>query len=129
MAALIFVNRRGFLAFGAVSVEFVACVNSSIDFRDGPCVMLIIKQCAGAYADDVGVVVGFCNRNLDRANNSVLGHLDAPKRLAMNKVNLPKWNRSLIEEVIEVLESSQSQTAEAISRLSQSRQTDHRTRG
>jgi hypothetical protein len=35
----------------------------------------------------------------------------------MCEEDLPKWNRSLVEEVIEVLESSQSQTAEAISRL------------
>lgn len=58
-----------------------------------------------------------CNWNLDRANNAVLGHPGAPERFGMSQVDISKWNRSLVEETIEVLESSQSQMAEAISRL------------
>ena len=35
----------------------------------------------------------------------------------MNDVNLPEWNRKLVEETIAVLESSQETTADALSRL------------
>jgi hypothetical protein len=35
----------------------------------------------------------------------------------MSDVNLPEWNRKLVEETIAVLESSQETTADALSRL------------
>jgi hypothetical protein len=117
MWALECIYHGAFLAFCAISVEFVACIDCSMNLLNGPCFMVLIEQCAGANTGDMGMAVGLCNWNLDRANNAVLGHPGTPERFGMSQVDISKWNRSLVEETIEALESSASNTAEAISRL------------